>query len=423
VDGETGQLVWSETYSTPQSERLVAAACDQDGNLYAVGRAFGTGYFDIVVQKYAGDDGHNVWTRSIASDASLDDVGWDIAVDSQGRPVVCGMVGTTPSTADVVVAAFDPVSGLEDWRELVPGAVANPEVIAGWVAVASDDDVILGTRTWSSATGYDLVLRRYTAADGDVVWARQWNSSGAVADDPRALALDAAGDVLLAGVSGGDYLVAKFAGATGEPVWQGHYAGPPDWYDVATCLAVAPDGTVVASGYSDGSGTGWDVATVGFAPADGSRVWSLRFDGHGESDEARALAIGPAGDVLVAGYCYSYESGYDLLALCYAAGAPTQAPAIAAPPAVELDGAWPNPFNPRVTLAFTLPRPGPVRVAVCDSRGREVAVLADGPRPAGLSTVDWDGRDGAGRALPSGLYVAVVEAAGHRSSRKLTLLR
>jgi hypothetical protein len=424
VDGETGQLVWSETYATLNNERLVGMDCDADGNVYVVGRAFGEGFYDLVVQKYDGETGLNTWSREIGSTAMLDDIGWDIAIDGQGRVVVAGLLGVTPAEGEAVVAVLDPVMGQEIWRQTLPDAVYNIEQMAGWLAIAGDDDVILGTRTWATDTGFDLVLHRFAASDGSEVWHRRWNSGGATADDPRAMAVDpATGDLILAGVTGGDYLVARFAASDGAPLWQGTYAGPPDWYDVATCVTVAADGTVLASGFSDGSGTGWDVATVAFAGDTGSQQWAMRFDGHGQSDEARDIAASPAGRVYVTGYAFSYESGNDLLSLCYdTAGAATAAPADL-PPATAVTAAWPNPFNPQVTVAYTLARTGPARLTVHDVRGRLVAELASGTRAAGTHTATWDGVDRSGREVPSGVYLAVLRAGGEQTTQKLLLGR
>jgi hypothetical protein len=95
----------------------------------------------------------------------------------------------------------------------------------------------------------------------------------------------------------------------------------------------------------------------------------------------------------------------------------------AAPRAPRLLGAAPNPFNPRTTIRFDLPRPAAVRLQVFDVRGGLVRVLADGPFPAGLSLVAWDGRDRAGRDAATGTYFYRLEAEGVAASRKLTLLR
>jgi hypothetical protein len=99
----------------------------------------------------------------------------------------------------------------------------------------------------------------------------------------------------------------------------------------------------------------------------------------------------------------------------------------------QLTVAWsPNPFNPSVTLHFAVPggvatdTPAAavrVRVAIYDPRGRRVRTLLDAPRAPGRYTLQWDGRDGAGSALPSGVYLYRVEAGKQSSAGKLTLLR
>ncbi len=85
---------------------------------------------------------------------------------------------------------------------------------------------------------------------------------------------------------------------------------------------------------------------------------------------------------------------------------------------------YPNPFNPSTTFAFELRDPAPVRLTVLDARGRVVRRLLDGEtRPAGRTEMRWDGRDDAGRALPSGVYRFVLEAAGLRYGRAAVLVR
>jgi outer membrane protein assembly factor BamB len=353
----------------------------------------------------------------------LDDIGWDVAIDGQGRVVVAALVGTSLGEAEATVAVLEPTFGETVWQRGFPGAVYNIEVQGGWLAIAENDDVILGTRTWSSETGFDLVLHRFDAADGAEVYHRQWNSGGTAADDPREMIQTADGDLVFAGVSGGDYLVARFDAEQGDFLWRGAYAGPPDWYDVATCVAEGPDGVLVASGFSDGTSTGWDVATVAFDPAEGFLLWEQRFDGYGQSDEARDVVVGPGGEVVVTGYCYSYESSNDLAAICYDTGGTVAAPDELPAGAVGLTGAWPNPFNPRVSISFAVPRDGTLRLSICDVRGRELAVLQDGVLPAGEHVLSWHGADAGGRALPSGLYFAVLRTEEGLSTRKLMLAR
>ncbi len=72
--------------------------------------------------------------------------------------------------------------------------------------------------------------------------------------------------------------------------------------------------------------------------------------------------------------------------------------------------AAPNPFNPTTSVGFTLPAAARVTVVVHDAQGRAVRRLLDARREAGRHVLRWDGRDDAGRPLPSGLYL--VRAAG-----------
>lgn len=86
--------------------------------------------------------------------------------------------------------------------------------------------------------------------------------------------------------------------------------------------------------------------------------------------------------------------------------------------------AHPNPFNPKTTLAFSLREAGAADLRIIDAQGRSVrSLLAGVQRPAGLQSLTWDGRDDAGRALPSGLYFARLIAGEERLSRKLLMLK
>jgi len=105
-------------------------------------------------------------------------------------------------------------------------------------------------------------------------------------------------------------------------------------------------------------------------------------------------------------------------------GTPTAAPGTAAPAAPLALRAYPNPFNPMVTVELRLPEPLQGSVAVVDLAGRHVRTLADGALAAGMTTLTWDGRDGAGRSVPSGTYLAVARGAGGAvSTQKLVLAR
>lgn len=94
---------------------------------------------------------------------------------------------------------------------------------------------------------------------------------------------------------------------------------------------------------------------------------------------------------------------------------------VAAGPAA-LHAPSPNPTTTGTTLAFRLPRPEYVRLEIVDASGRRVRTLGDGLRAAGEHQVFWDGTAG-GRAVPAGLYFAVLRTPEGRRTQRIALVR
>ena len=105
-------------------------------------------------------------------------------------------------------------------------------------------------------------------------------------------------------------------------------------------------------------------------------------------------------------------------------GVPNQPHGPAAARMTILQPNRPNPFNPRTTLEYSIGEIGTVTLTVFDIAGRRVRGL-EGPlqRDPGDYAVSWDGRDDAGRSLPSGLYVVRLRAGLVQASRTVVLLR
>ncbi len=89
----------------------------------------------------------------------------------------------------------------------------------------------------------------------------------------------------------------------------------------------------------------------------------------------------------------------------------------------ELAANIPNPFNPTTVIPYALARDGQVRLRIFDAAGRLVRTLVDERRPAGKHGELWDGRDGAGRGVASGVYFYRLETERGTLTRKLVLAR
>ncbi len=81
----------------------------------------------------------------------------------------------------------------------------------------------------------------------------------------------------------------------------------------------------------------------------------------------------------------------------------------------------PNPArSSRVT--FGLPKRERVQISIYDLAGRKRAVVADGEFPAGVHSLDWDGRDRDGNPVGSGVYFYKMEIAGQTYKTRGVLL-
>jgi hypothetical protein len=134
-----------------------------------------------------------------------------------------------------------------------------------------------------------------------------------------------------------------------------------------------------------------------------------------------ARADGFTGSVPTNDWGYGKADVTDLLDLTPTAAG--ESSPIVARSALSLERAVPNPFHPRTTLRLDVRRAGRVAVRVHGPGGRLVRTLFVGSLPAGSRRIDWDGRDDAGRAVASGVYLFVASTAGDRVVRKATLLQ
>ncbi len=216
------------------------------------------------------------------------------------------------------------------------------------------------------------------------------------------------------------YLSSDFAGDRlylSFHYWSGTEAG---WDGVHVVLDPTGAATVIQplDGYTDlflrglshqpgwsGASYGWQTAIFDLTAQLAAPSW--RF----------ALRFGSDESVTATGFLVD---GITLHAIDSAAAAPDGATVPEASPRLA---AWPNPFNPRLTVAWSLPSPGELDLDVFDLRGRLVRRLLQRAAVAAAGSVAWDGADRTGRALPSGVYLVRLKTGGHEAVQRVTLSR
>jgi len=90
---------------------------------------------------------------------------------------------------------------------------------------------------------------------------------------------------------------------------------------------------------------------------------------------------------------------------------------------LELYANQPNPFTPETSIRFRLPQSGEVALRVYDPAGRLVRTLVEGRLEAGAHAAVWDGTDGRGEGVSSGVYLYRLVALGETLSGRMTIIR
>jgi len=166
-----------------------------------------------------------------------------------------------------------------------------------------------------------------------------------------------------------------------------------------------------------GSGSSWSIAPPVPGQADPAN-WATGLD------HVSDYAVGPDGSLW---YCRQCGPGS-----CSATGAirrivrasPVDVPLATRDAGPTFAAPYPAPSAGAVTFAYSLRAPAKVSLVILDPGGRAVRRLTTPEvEAAGPHTRIWDGRDDRGRALPAGVYRAILSAGGRTVARRVALVR
>ena len=88
------------------------------------------------------------------------------------------------------------------------------------------------------------------------------------------------------------------------------------------------------------------------------------------------------------------------------------------PDEMDLDPAYPNPFNPWTSLSYSLPSDGQIELSIYDINGRLVEKLVDSYQFAGSYDVTWNASH-----ISSGVYFVRLSAASNTLTQKVMLIK
>ncbi|MHB8078458.1 MAG: FlgD immunoglobulin-like domain containing protein [Candidatus Krumholzibacteriia bacterium] len=471
LSGDGTSLLWATFIGGEagsfQDDRIQDLAAMPDGTIIVFGQThcsdfpvtpgsfqlMFSGVADLFVSRVSGDGHALIWSTflggsnyeychdmTVAPTGAIIVAGSTMSVDF---PVTSGSFDEIPSQyyTGFVAKLADDGSGL-DWSSYVGGQLRENNLPCGtyvWpVSVGDDGTVWVAGYTDcvdlpTSADGYDLSFDGLTGLfDAFVLGlspdgaSRVWGTYlGSTNDEAvRAMACDEHGRLIL-GVS---------AWSVGYPVTSGAYDtthNSPGYSDAAVTVFRARLVPVVLASFTvrrQGA-----TALIQWRLTEASNVSGFEVWRAGEPAQTRILVdsvtADAAGSYVIADKApVSAASEYWLKMVSADGGSvgwygPAVLSAEDTPERLRLSAALPNPFNPRTSIRFSLPRATPVTLEVYDQRGRLVRGLVRQAMAAGEQAVDWDGRDELGRSVPSGAYVVRLATEFGARTSKVTLAR
>ena len=91
--------------------------------------------------------------------------------------------------------------------------------------------------------------------------------------------------------------------------------------------------------------------------------------------------------------------------------------------ATELQGNYPNPFNPETTIRYSVKETVPVTIEIYNLKGQLVRTLVNEVKTAGNYSVIWNGRDSHNQPVSSGVYFYKMNAGKYSSTKKMIMMK
>jgi hypothetical protein len=279
----------------------------------------------FTVAKLSGFDANVLWQTNLSGSDPDSKGGYAaaIALDAAGDPIAVGWILSPDWVRDLTVTKVSGLDGTVQWRVQFGAPLYALEITAdmnGDVLMTAQSPVSYPTVEGYRTAVCDAFAVKLSGLDGSEIWRRELPGDPEGCETPQGLAIDGGGDVYLAvnvrtekqlGGSGATEnthtaSVLKLAGEDGSSLWDQAIVGTLDSpHDILHGLALGPAGNLAVAGSTQNLGTGSDFTVLTLSTSDGKELWRSIINGRyttNPGDEpATQVAFDSTGDLLAAG--------------------------------------------------------------------------------------------------------------------------
>jgi uncharacterized delta-60 repeat protein len=378
----TGSLIWDVAYDFVENDRPLALTSDDQGRIFITGQSDGTfgplTDWDYLTVAYDAN-GDKLWDKRYDGAGASDDLALAVAADGTGHVFVTGMSNDNPNNPGsnaIVTIGYDAVNGnslftktyfISDLDDNIgyslTGLASGGCVMVGYgeYATRNRDAVAIrynvdGTQNWLydfdgtgdnnenirdlaigldqsiSVAGYvaeagnnrNFALVRFDDAGQTACAYTVEGSATGSEDDAVAIALDDAGNAVVAGVTKNDGtsndLTLFKLGVACDTVWTRIWDGGANGSDRIYDMARSSDGSIYNTGRidTDPSPAAEDDCFLAKVDNAGNQLWLKSYNsGFGNSDRGVLVKVSNSQDIYVAGRSLIGGVQHDLFLIKY----------------------------------------------------------------------------------------------------------
>ena len=273
----SGNVIWEQDFTRDTLAYGYTVTALPGGDLIVVGGSSGQNTRHPRVYRLRGNDGTIVWEKAINVSTSDDNyaasaVGADGSVAVATRSVIAahGRWNVVKYRAD----------GSSAWNRTLTNADGQPIAItidaAGAVYVGGVLNVLKPGLT-------DFYVYKFAADTGDTVWTTEYSNPDAN-DYPTRLKLDGAGSIYVTGGVNGKFFTAKLNATSGAEIWQSSFTATDYGDDAGLDIALDAAGDVIVAGDTYYQAV-QQARTIKYSAATGERIWN-------RSDDSTRFGLG-----------------------------------------------------------------------------------------------------------------------------------